>query len=618
MSKLESLPNEILVDLLEKYVNGVDIFIAFAVELNKRFDALIDQCQQFHFDFESIRKDEFRLCIGLLPYYRDKIESLTLSEVDTPGQIHAFLSFFPTFDQFKRLRQLHLNFDGNTVEKNLLKIAIQSLLKTNIQTLSIRGKNASVIFQSGDIILAALPSITLRQLFLTVDIYADSWNFRLLTSFNVQHLIIEGNGCTWNNLMTIFKCATRLSYLNVRVIHNSSYYYQSTIGETYSVQPIIKLRTLILQFIQNDPSKAFELLVPYLRFMPNLRHIEIIDEYGRFLNGFEWRKLLERSLPLLNRFVLKSGISCIGEHHLLHFLTSFQTPFWIEKTTFNVYIISYSYVDHDLILNYHPIDSRFYINNRSKSEQRSHSFWTIPQRPVNDNRLLMNNLKTLCVSAKSSIFSTHNYFHNVKHLTVTHLNLALFEWITTNINLLNLTELRIPHLETETNQINLLLTRTEYISSLQIHFKQLFTEHSALIGEYKSIKRLDISVSEHPFRQEDILALATLFPSIQHLKINTIDLVYVPLLNTYLPKLHSLTFKIGVPFQRYGYILIEYGNHQMRSQTQFLFKRTNESITIWTDQATFQEPFWQIFLRIPDQLDNERPVHSHKSKCICC
>ncbi len=48
-SKLESLPNEILVEIFEKYMNGVDILIAFAHHQNQRIDSIISQCSRFYF-----------------------------------------------------------------------------------------------------------------------------------------------------------------------------------------------------------------------------------------------------------------------------------------------------------------------------------------------------------------------------------------------------------------------------------------------------------------------------------------------------------------------------------------------------------------------------------------
>jgi hypothetical protein len=67
LSKFESLPNEILIDFLEKHANGVDILVAFTEQLNSRIDGLIGQCQQFRFDFFRCRKDDFLLCVSLFP-----------------------------------------------------------------------------------------------------------------------------------------------------------------------------------------------------------------------------------------------------------------------------------------------------------------------------------------------------------------------------------------------------------------------------------------------------------------------------------------------------------------------------------------------------------------------
>jgi len=198
VSKLESLPNEILIDLLEKYANGVDELVAFRNDLNSRFAALVDQYQQLHFNFESI-------------------QSLTLSNRDPSGQMDAFLSIFPILDQFKQLRRLRLDFDGNTVEEMRMNIAMRSLFKTNIHTLSIKGKNAHAGFQWNHFIQAIFVMTTLPRLFLAVDSYGYFWNVERLNAFNIEHLTIEVCGCTWNDLKIILKHASRLSYLNVRL-----------------------------------------------------------------------------------------------------------------------------------------------------------------------------------------------------------------------------------------------------------------------------------------------------------------------------------------------------------------------------------------------------------------
>ncbi|CAF3694868.1 unnamed protein product [Rotaria sp. Silwood1] len=61
--------------------------------------------------------------------YLDKIEELSISEQDTPGQVYAFLSLYPSFASFKRLRTLHFHYHGE--EKRPKKgIILMSVLRT--------------------------------------------------------------------------------------------------------------------------------------------------------------------------------------------------------------------------------------------------------------------------------------------------------------------------------------------------------------------------------------------------------------------------------------------------------------------------------------------------------
>ncbi|CAF1078850.1 unnamed protein product [Rotaria sordida] len=116
VSKLESLPNEVLCDIIENYIDGVDALATFNPQFNRRFDSLISQCLRLHFNFIQCQKEDFHLCMNLLPNYIDKIEELFLSEYNTPGQIRAFLSIFPSFQIFKRLRLLYFHFNKDAID----------------------------------------------------------------------------------------------------------------------------------------------------------------------------------------------------------------------------------------------------------------------------------------------------------------------------------------------------------------------------------------------------------------------------------------------------------------------------------------------------------------------
>ncbi|CAF1247344.1 unnamed protein product [Rotaria sp. Silwood1] len=171
LSKLESFPNEILTDIIEKYIHGVDLLRAFSFQLNRRFDSLIIQSQRLRFDFIQCHKDDFRLCMSLLPAYIDKIEELAISEQDTPGQVYAFLSFFPLFTLFKRLRKLYFHFNGEAISWSILENALNSLLQTTIETLSIKASIKENEFSLGNTIVHIFGFKSLKRFSLSSDFY---------------------------------------------------------------------------------------------------------------------------------------------------------------------------------------------------------------------------------------------------------------------------------------------------------------------------------------------------------------------------------------------------------------------------------------------------------------
>ncbi|CAF1020563.1 unnamed protein product [Rotaria sordida] len=381
VTKLESLSNEILLDLIENYINGVDIFISFLNQLNSRFDALINRCKQFYFDFTCIKKSDFNFCMNLLPIYHDMITSLTLSECDTPGQIHSFLYLFRSFEQFKRLRRLYLDFDANSVD--LMDQGLHSILKTHIHTLSIKGKNVRSLFEFNCVVLAMLTLTKIRRFFLSVDIQPVFCYFPSLNLLNLEHLTIEGRGCTWTNVEHIFKCASHLIYLNVRISQESSNLTESINDKQSNIQPLTKLHTLIFEFINDYSSITFDKLAFYFNIMPNLRQLEITDTTAQYRCLPSWKRLFETSLPLLNKFILKIGRLFLSDENIVDMLSSLEDPFWIVKKNYEIYFITHDYTDDDnIILYYYPIDARLNMNSSWKKQENNLQLWTIPQHSI--------------------------------------------------------------------------------------------------------------------------------------------------------------------------------------------------------------------------------------------
>ncbi|CAF4740168.1 unnamed protein product, partial [Rotaria sp. Silwood1] len=123
--KFELLPNEILFIFFE-YLNVFDIFYSFD-QLNDRFSKFIRNIR-FQLNFENVQKrvfDKFCKKIKLNPEIKNQIYSLKLSNKNTCGQIHAFLSIF-SFKEFSYLRSLTL---VDVEKKNIqnLKITLPQL-----------------------------------------------------------------------------------------------------------------------------------------------------------------------------------------------------------------------------------------------------------------------------------------------------------------------------------------------------------------------------------------------------------------------------------------------------------------------------------------------------------
>ncbi|CAF0713462.1 unnamed protein product [Adineta steineri] len=285
--KLESLPNEILLDFLEKHANGVDILVAFSKQLNSRIDDLIGQCQQFQFDFFHCRKDDFLLCVSLFPSLIDRITELVLSEWNTPRQIHTFLEFFPLFTPFKTLRTLYFHFDVATINSKEVDRALSSLSNLqNLNTLSIKVANESMlplpisIFQ-----LFCLP--TLKRLSIAIEnYYLRSVSLVPLRPVlcNIEHLTITGMPFQWCDLQSIVQSASHLRYLNVRLTKEGPYLFQREMS--IKLDYIAILQTLILHFEEDDPT-TFKMVVQLLRTTPNLCRIEV-TVHDALINASAW------------------------------------------------------------------------------------------------------------------------------------------------------------------------------------------------------------------------------------------------------------------------------------------------------------------------------------------
>jgi len=347
------------------------------------------------------------------------------------------------------------------------------------------------------------------------------------------------------------------------------------------------LHTAIFNIYGNDQTTHSQ-LGPYFQCMPSLHRLEI-KLYGRLSDFSVWETLLQTSLPSLAYFTLEMTTVYLTDSNMSSILESIQSPFWIEKENFNIIIKCISRSDSNLLF---PTDMYDMNRYRYRSNEPVAQWWIAPQRKLNNNLSVTNRILRLHLCIESLFFLQNHYFDNVTHLVVDELNDHFFELIIKYINCSRIKFLDVSSMKEENNKISSLLPYTRNITYLRINLNQLSDHQFAHLKECSGIKCLDISTSQHRFDRDNIFVIANMFPNLEHLIINTGDLRDVPILQTYLPRLRSLTFPPGISIFSDGYEEKLF-DHNLREKSQFLFQRETNSITVWIDQAALQDSYWR-------------------------
>lgn len=587
VSKLESLPNEILILIFEKYLNAVDIFNSFADSQNKRFNGIINQCQRFSLNFSNCRKDHFYSCLRHLPeIYLEKIEDLILSEKNTPGQIYAFLLRFPSFIRFKKLRKIYLDLNTKSIDWSLITKSILSLHHTLIHTIFIKVTDTTKHSRLSYVINDIIGLKTLKRLIITSDIQHNQPLFLTNESVKIEYLTNDAISCCFQHLPYISQRASHLKYLNIQLTSESYYGYHQLINPiTNNLVPIPKLQTLILSFGQYDPT-TFDGLIEYLKYFPCLSRLEI-KAHNVLLNANAWETFLQTSLPLLNNFILKTTTSRIKKHDIENILSSFETKFWIEKKNFYLIITEHQ----SFRLNKHN-SNQIQINDHDEFNQPVIQWWIVPIRARIDD-IPMKDITNLGISGVVNSLSSYYYFKNIKHLVIYNFDDKLLEWLLTYVNYSQIKYLDLSFYNHQSHSISLLLSYLKNLISLRIPYNRLLIYQHVYSGKDNYLKQLDISMNKHNFDKKDIEIISKLFPYLEHLIINTIDLSNIPLLKIFFPYLCSLTFKIFDD----QFLLNHYRKQKILDEqlSRCLFQRNEEWITIWIDQVVLDDSYWQEF-----------------------
>ena len=473
--------------------------------------------------------------------------------------------------------------------------ALDSLSKTNLNTLAIKVTQLQTISELKSIMKNIFTIRTLKKLSFACDSYSMRWEFLTKVSSNIEKLTICGVSCDLGSLRYIFECALRLKYLHIRLtLTNYLEVIQQMFRWKNNMALMSTLHTLILD-VQCSTLPLVNLLKPFLRYMSSLYCLEI-KTYDISLEGSAWETLLETSLPMLTSFNLIVHANSLETISINSLLESLQTPLWIERKNFNVIIIEHQNPDHRKSFVYKLENLSRYPLNQPVGKR-----WIQPLRELKGNLSSNDKISSLHLSPMYSSLLQNHYVDNVNHLVLPDVNDELLEWMIKYINCSRIRHLDIILFNKISSKFPLLLSYNRNNISLRMKPSQLLDYQNVCLENNNCLKFLDISVDQHSFNEIILVLIAKLFPNIEHLVINTQDLRNVPMLQFYLPCLRSLTFKkrhqpwfINNHFFDNDDYPALMPDENIRRQSQFLFHRETQWITVWIDEAALQDSFWQI------------------------
>jgi hypothetical protein len=429
---------------------------------------------------------------------------------------------------------------------------------------------------------------TIRRLSLANSIEQNQLFHLIDNSSRIEYLTNSGVSCGFQDLEYIFRCRSHLKYLNIQVTSKLHFGYHHLLNfSTDNIISMPTLRTLILSFEEDDLT-TFGMLAQQLKMLPALHRLEI-KAHDRILNANDWEDLLQISLPLLTHFQLKTTTARIRKENIENKLTSFETPFWIEKTNFYLIITEHKYLDSNRFC----LD-RFNGNDQDEFNQPVVQWWIAPLRARIDD-IPTKDIISFGISRAAGSLSEYYYFKNVKHLVIYNLDDNLLEWLLTYVNYSRIEYLDVSLLHHESTTIISFLSSVRNITYLRISYNRLLLYQNAYLKQDHGLKYLDISVDEHPFDQGDLINISQLFPNLEHLAINTTEFSNIPLLKTYFPHLCSLTFAaICDQFLSSKNSKKKHWD-PLQQQVQFFFHHNDKWITVWIDQAVLEDPYWRKF-----------------------
>lgn len=322
MLKLESLPNEILLELFY-YIDGIQLIQVFS-KLNIRFhNLLFNSFQQYSFNFQSVfKKDLDLMCRKYFPKLFHRIISLTLSnDLKTPYAIEQFFSYSFRLNSFTQLKSLSLYcMDSDELfEKILIDLpSLQHLTHFKLVDVepkySCREQFVHIIWNLPKLIYLSLPSHT----WYLGNCFEDELTF----CSSLKYLSTLSNEFNIKSTINLFICTPNLENLSIRIC--DGYNFDHTLTD---LLPSLEILTINI-----------DCTVPELKYIldntPNLIYLKISSNSLK-MNGYVWEDIFCNYLLKLKIFHLQIHNSIIANDNIVdiadELINTFRTSFWLDE-----------------------------------------------------------------------------------------------------------------------------------------------------------------------------------------------------------------------------------------------------------------------------------------------
>ena len=348
MSTLESLCNELFIDLFEYFnFNVVDLLPLFA-GLNRRFDSLLfTHCRTFHADFRSILKKDFDQFDGKYFWLvKNRLIYLRLTDAaETPHQCARLRRDQFTFGQFENLRSLTLHKRDSQLLRNpnffvdLHRLRLLTHLKfVNCFFFDVKDTDFQGLIDQ----IWSLPRLA--------HFYWDcsflgrpSFCLPTCVSTSLQFLTIYQQNWFSNNFAPLFAKTPRVGKFSVELWTCEA--DLSAWEKFVPSSPHLSLRKVFITLVDSE-----RLLTNLVHFIPNVNHLKIETLSSIQFDGHQWEQLLAKSLPQLKVFQLKMNFNFPrDENHQGKFdryFNTYRSSFWIDRRWF--IRCHWGFVDEDL------------------------------------------------------------------------------------------------------------------------------------------------------------------------------------------------------------------------------------------------------------------------------